>query len=57
MEVIKSHEERMMKQVREATSENKKYCAELKQAQDQIADLSRRLTNYEKDKQLLTVRL
>ena len=57
MEVMKSHEERMMKQVREVTSENKKYSVQVKQAEDKISELSRRLTNYEKDKELLTVRI
>lgn len=53
---MKNHEERMTKQVREVTSENKKNFEELKQAKSQISDFTRRLTNYEKDKQLLTVR-
>lgn len=52
---MKNHEERMTKQVREVTSENKKHSEELKKAQNQINDLTRRLTNYEKDKQLLNV--
>lgn len=57
MEVMKSHEERMMKEVRKVTSENKKYSGDLKQAQYKISDDSRRLTNCEKDKELLTVRI
>ncbi|XP_012281371.2 growth arrest-specific protein 8 [Orussus abietinus] len=54
MEVMKNHEERMKKQVRETTGENKKFSAELKTAQEQVADLSRQLANYEKDKLSLT---
>ncbi|XP_043483030.1 dynein regulatory complex subunit 4 [Leptopilina heterotoma] len=54
LENMKNHEERMTKQVREVTSENKKNFEELKEAKNQISDFTRRLTNYEKDKQLLT---
>lgn len=54
---MKNHEERMTKQVREVTNENKNHYEELKQAQNKNSDLTRRLTNYEKDKQLLIVRI
>ncbi|XP_015600948.1 dynein regulatory complex subunit 4 isoform X2 [Cephus cinctus] len=50
MEVMKNHEERMKKQVRELSSENKKFSADLKIAQEQVTENSRQLVNYEKDK-------
>ncbi|XP_011164646.2 dynein regulatory complex subunit 4 [Solenopsis invicta] len=53
MEVMRNSEERMKKQVRELTTENKKYLAELKALQETAADLNRQLANYEKDKQCL----
>lgn len=55
MEVMRNSEERMKKQVRELTTENKKYLAELKALQETAADLNRQLANYEKDKQCLVV--
>ncbi|XP_063979832.1 dynein regulatory complex subunit 4 isoform X2 [Diachasmimorpha longicaudata] len=53
MEVMKSSEERMKKQVRELVTENKKLCTNLKEYEEQVADLIRQLTNYEKDKSCL----
>ncbi|XP_046143195.1 dynein regulatory complex subunit 4 isoform X2 [Osmia bicornis bicornis] len=53
MEVMRSNEERMKKQVRELTAENKKYFAELKSQEETLAHLTHQLANYEKDKQSL----
>lgn len=52
---MRGNEERMKKQVRELTAENKKYSAELKVSQETAAELGRQLVNYEKDKQCLIV--
>ncbi|XP_053594567.1 dynein regulatory complex subunit 4 [Microplitis demolitor] len=54
MEVMKNNEERMKKQVRESISENKKLISDLKSAEEQVVELSRQLTNYEKDKLCLS---
>ncbi|KAK2586149.1 hypothetical protein KPH14_001417 [Odynerus spinipes] len=54
MEVMKNNEERMKKQVRELTAENKKYSTELKSLQEKVADYTRQLVNYEKDKRCLS---
>ncbi|XP_046748965.1 dynein regulatory complex subunit 4 [Diprion similis] len=53
MEVMKNHEERMKKQVRELSIENKKIQADLKVAQEQVSEYSRQLLNYNKDKTCL----
>ncbi|XP_050449589.1 dynein regulatory complex subunit 4 [Cataglyphis hispanica] len=53
MEAMRNNEERMKKQVRELTIENKKYSADLKSLQETSSGLNRQLTNYEKDKQAL----
>lgn len=55
MEAMKNNEERMKKQVRELTVENKKYSADLKSLQETATELNRQLANYEKDKQILAV--
>jgi len=55
MEMMKNNEERMKKQVRELTTENKKYLTDLKALQETITELNRQLANYEKDKQCLVV--
>lgn len=55
MEAMRSNEERMKKQVRELTAENKKYSAELKSLQETTTELNHQLANYEKDKQILAV--
>ena len=52
---MKNNEERMKKQVRELTAENKKISTELKTAEEQVSEYSRQLINYEKDKQCLAV--
>ncbi|XP_011148989.1 dynein regulatory complex subunit 4 isoform X2 [Harpegnathos saltator] len=54
METMKSNEERLKKQVRELTTENKKCSADLKISQETVTELNRQLANYEKDKQCLT---
>lgn len=55
MEAMRNNEERMKKQVRELTTENKKYSTDLKSLQETTSELNRQLANYEKDKQILTV--
>lgn len=55
MEAMRSNEERMKKQVRELTAENKKYSTELQSLQETTSELNRQLANYEKDKQILAV--
>lgn len=55
MEVMRNNEERMKKQVKELTAENKKYSADLKALQETVTELNRQLANYEKDKQYLIV--
>lgn len=55
MEAMRNNEERLKKQVRELTAENKKYSADLKTLQETTTELGRQLTNYEKDKQCLIV--
>lgn len=55
MEMMKNNEERLKKQMREMTTENKTYSADLQVAQETVTELSRQLVNYEKDKQCLTV--
>lgn len=55
MEAMRSSEERMKKQTRELTAENKKYSGDLKAAQETVTELTRQLSNYEKDKQCLAV--
>ncbi|XP_011058016.1 PREDICTED: growth arrest-specific protein 8 [Acromyrmex echinatior] len=53
MEMMRNNEERMKKQQRELTIENKKYLIDLKALQETITELNRQLANYEKDKQCL----
>lgn len=55
MDVMRSTEERMKKQVRELTNENKKYSARLKSNKATLSQLTRQLSNYEKDKLCLAV--
>lgn len=55
MEAMRNNEERMKKQVRELTTENKKYSIDLKSLQETSFELNRQLANYEKDKQILAV--
>lgn len=55
MEVMRSNEERMKKQVRELSIENKKYFANLQSNEESIKLYSHQLANYEKDKLSLIV--
>lgn len=55
MDTMKNNEERLKKQVRELTTENKKNSADLKVSQEAVTELNRQLANYEKDKQCLIV--
>lgn len=55
MEVIRNNEERMKKQVRELSVENKKISDELREANIQLGELNRQMANYEKDKMSLAV--
>ncbi|KAK0159289.1 hypothetical protein PV328_010184 [Microctonus aethiopoides] len=50
MEVMKNNEERMKKQVKELTTENKNLSNDFKATDDQAIELNRQLKNYEKDK-------
>ncbi|XP_046815566.1 dynein regulatory complex subunit 4-like [Vespa crabro] len=54
MEQMKNNEDRMKKQVRELTVENKQFSTELKSLREKVADYTRQLVNYEKDKQCLS---
>ncbi|CAG5075045.1 Similar to GAS8: Dynein regulatory complex subunit 4 (Homo sapiens), partial [Cotesia congregata] len=54
MEVMKSSEDRTKKQARESITENKKLTTDLKSSTEQVAELTRQLTNYEKDKLCLS---
>ncbi|XP_035736213.1 dynein regulatory complex subunit 4-like [Vespa mandarinia] len=54
MELMKNNEDRMKKQVRELTVENKQFSTELKSLREKVADYTRQLVNYEKDKQCLS---
>ncbi|KAL2716507.1 dynein regulatory complex subunit 4-like [Vespula squamosa] len=54
MELMKNNEDRMKKQVRELTAENKQFSTELKSLREKVADYTRQLVNYEKDKQCLS---
>lgn len=55
MEVMKNNEERMKKQVKELTIENKNLSNDFKATDDQAIELNRQLKNYEKDKLCLAV--
>lgn len=55
MDEMRNNEERMKKQVRELTTENKKYSADIKTYEESLANFTRQLANYEKDKQSLIV--
>lgn len=50
MEGMRKREEHMEKQLRDVTAENRKLVEPLQQAQAEVAELSRQLRNYEKDK-------
>lgn len=52
---MRSNEERMKKQVRELTIENKKYSTDIKSYEESLANYTHQLANYDKDKQSLIV--
>ncbi|XP_076678356.1 growth arrest specific protein 8 isoform X2 [Andrena cerasifolii] len=54
MDAMRSNEERMKKQVRELTSENRKNATSLKSHEESLLHLNHQLANYEKDKQCLS---
>lgn len=56
MAKMKDNEERIEKKLKEVSNENKKLTEPLKEAREQVADLQRQLTNYNKDKVSLSVR-
>ncbi|XP_017889521.1 dynein regulatory complex subunit 4 [Ceratina calcarata] len=53
MDEMRSNEERIKKQVRELMIENKKYATDVKAHEESLANYTRQLANYEKDKQSL----
>ncbi|KAJ9601822.1 hypothetical protein L9F63_000004 [Diploptera punctata] len=53
MEELKKREECMDKQLRDVTAKNRKLVEPLKQAEAEVAELNRRMRNYEKDKMSL----
>ncbi|XP_043788774.1 dynein regulatory complex subunit 4 isoform X1 [Apis laboriosa] len=53
MDEMRNNEERMKKQVRELTIENKKYSGNEKSYEESLVTLTSQLANYEKDKQSL----
>ena len=53
---MKKKEERMEKQMAEVIAENKRLTEPLQKAREEVEDLRRQLTNYEKDKEMLRVR-
>lgn len=55
MDEMRSNEERMKKQVRELTIENKKYSTDIKSYEESLANYTHQLANYDKDKQSLIV--
>jgi len=55
VEEMKKKEERLEKQMAEVTSENRKLSEPLQKANNEVDELRRQLTNYDKDKQLLAV--
>lgn len=55
MDEMRNNEERMKKQVRELTTENKKYSIDVKSYEESLANFTRQLANYDKDKQSLIV--
>jgi len=55
VEEMKKKEERLEKQMTEVMSENKKLTDPLQKANNDVDELRRQLSNYDKDKQLLVV--
>ena len=52
---MKKKEDRLEKQMAEVMSENKKLVEPLQKARDEVDELRRQLSNYEKDKHALAV--
>ena len=57
MEEMKKKEDRLEKQMAEVMAENKRLVEPLQKARDEVDELRRQLSNYEKDKQALAVSL
>ena len=55
MEEMKKKEDRLEKQMAEVMAENKRLVEPLQKARDEVEELRRQLSNYEKDKQALAV--
>ncbi|XP_059177710.1 dynein regulatory complex subunit 4-like isoform X2 [Physella acuta] len=53
VEDMKKKEERMEKQMAEVITENKRLAEPLQKAREEVEDLRRQLSNYEKDKEIL----
>ena len=53
---MKKKEERMEKQMNEVMAENKRLVEPLQRAKEEVEELRKELSNYEKDKQSLAVR-
>ena len=53
---MKKKEERLEKQMSEVKAENKNLVEPLQRAKEQLEELTRQLSNYDKDKQSLAVR-
>lgn len=54
---MKKKEERNEKQMAEVIAENKRLTEPLQKAREEVEDLRRQLSNYEKDKEMLRVRI
>ena len=54
---MKKKEERMEKQMAEISAENKRLTEPLQKAREEVDELRRQLSNYDKDKQSLAVSL
>lgn len=52
---MKENEERIEKKLKEVSNDNRKLVQPLKEAREQVVDLQRQLTNYNKDKASLSV--
>ena len=57
VEEMKKKEDRLEKQMAEVMAENKRLVEPLQKARDEVDELRRQLSNYEKDKQALAVSL
>ena len=54
---MKKKEERLEKQMAEVSAENRRLAEPLQRANSDVDELKRQLANYDKDKQLLAVRV